>query len=237
MGEGSEMVNGLAFDRLAAITFDSARVAELAAHTPGDTPVASCPEWNFAALVGHLGEVQRFWAGNVRAASPDSPFEGDRSPPSAGLDRWMSESTELLLEALTDASEDSPCWTWWGEPNTAGAVARHQAQEAAVHRWDAESVSGTPAPLAAELAHDGVGEFLEIMLDDQAELPDGEVDLESIDTRGKWRAGRPGDTSVLLRASASDLVLLLYGRLPPSAVESHGDLALLATLLSGADLL
>jgi uncharacterized protein (TIGR03083 family) len=225
------------FDYLAAIAVDSARVAEVAARTPAATPIASCPEWNLAALVGHLGEAQRFWAENVRAATSQSPWDGDRTPPAAELGRWMSESTELLLAALTDAPADSPCWTWWGEPNTAGAVARHQVQEAAVHRWDAESANGAPSPLAAELAHDGVGEFLEIMLDDDAGLPDGEVVLESIDTGGRWRAGRPGERSVLLRASASDLVLLLYGRLPPSAVESEGDLALLATLLTAADML
>jgi uncharacterized protein (TIGR03083 family) len=148
----------------------------------------------------------------------------------------MSESTELLLAALADAAEDSPCWTWWGEPGTAGAVARHQVQEAAVHRWDAESVVGTPAPLAPAVAHDGVAEFLEIMLDDEAEPPAGEVVFESIDTGGHWRAGRPGDASLLVRASASDLVLMLYGRVPASAVDSRGDLALLATLLGGADM-
>jgi len=230
------MADAPGFDRLAAIASDSGRIAQLAARTPDDTPVPSCPEWDFAALLRHVGEVQRFWAGNLRAATPDSPWEGDRTPPEAGLDRWMSESTELLIGALTDASKDSPCWTWWGDPNTAGAVARHQVQEAAVHRWDAESAVGTPAPLAPELAHDGVGEFLEIMLDAQARRPDGEVILQSIDTNGQWRAGRPGDTSVLVRASASDLVLLLYGRIPPSAVESNGDLALLAGLLGAADM-
>ncbi len=140
------MAEGPTFDRLAAIAADSARVAELAAHTPGDARVTSCPEWDFAALVGHLGEVQRSWAQNVRAASTDAPSGGEHAPPSTGLDRWMAQSTEELLTALADASEDSPCWTWWGEPRTAGAVGRHQVQEAAVHRWDAESVAGTPSP-------------------------------------------------------------------------------------------
>jgi hypothetical protein len=39
----------------------------------------------------------------------------------------------------------------------------------------------------------------------------------------------------VVRASASDLVLLLYGRLPDSAVEVEGDAALLRELLDSAD--
>jgi uncharacterized protein (TIGR03083 family) len=231
------MTDGPTFDRMAAIASESGRIAELAARLPGDTPVRSCPDWDFSALVGHLGEVQRFWAGNVRAASLERPWEGERTPPKTGLDRWLAGGTELLLAALAGASEDAPCWTWWGEPNTAGAVARHQVQEAAVHRWDAETAVGTPAPLSPELAHDGVAEFLDIMVDEQIGRPVGEVVFESIDTGGQWRAGRPGPTSVLLRASASDLVLLLYGRIPPSAVESHGDLAVFTALSGAADML
>jgi hypothetical protein len=81
-----------------------------------------------------------------------------------------------------------------------------------------------------------VAEFLEVMVDDQIGLRVGEVVFESIDTGGQWRVGRTGPTSVVLRASASDLVLVLYGRLPPSAVESQGDLALFRTLLNAADM-
>jgi uncharacterized protein (TIGR03083 family) len=235
-GEALDMADEPTFDRLAAIASESRRIAELAARTPGDTPVSSCPDWDISALVGHLGQTQRFWAGNVRTASLESAWEGDRTPPMTGLDRWLGESTELLLSALAAVPDDSPCWTWWGEPRTAGAVARHQAQEAAVHRWDAETAVGTPAPLAPELAHDGVAEFLEVMVDDQIGLRVGEVVFESIDTGGQWRVGRTGPTSVVLRASASDLVLVLYGRLPPSAVESQGDLALFRTLLNAADM-
>ncbi|MGA2208310.1 MAG: maleylpyruvate isomerase family mycothiol-dependent enzyme [Acidimicrobiales bacterium] len=230
------MADVATFDRLAAIASESARVAELAARTPGDARVPSCPDWDFSALVGHLGEVQRFWAGNVRAASLDGPSEGERTPPATELSRWLAESTGLLLAALAEASPDAPCWTWWGDPSTVAAVARHQVQEAAVHRWDAEKAVGTPSPLAPEIAHDGVAEYLEIMVDEEIGLPVGEVIFESTDTGGRWRAGAPGETSVVLRACASDLVLLLYGRLPLTAVEYHGDLALWTTLLKAADM-
>ena len=47
--------------------------------------------------------------------------------------------------ALREAGPDAPCWAWWPSPHTSGAVGRHQAQEAAVHRWDAEGVGGPRA--------------------------------------------------------------------------------------------
>jgi uncharacterized protein (TIGR03083 family) len=110
-------------------------------------------------------------------------------------------------------------------------------QEAAVHRWDAALAVGSPAPLAAEIADDGVGEFLEIMVGpDAAATLNGEVVLESTDTGGTWRAGRPGESSALVRGSASDLVLFLYGRPPARAVETEGDGELIVALRAAADM-
>lgn len=222
-------------DRLRVIASESGRVAELAGAGPTDRPVPGCPGWDLADLVGHLGEVQRSWAEHVTAAKPDQAWEGDVPPPPPdNLSGWMAASTDALLGALRAAPDDSPCWTWWGEPRTAGAVARHQVQEAAVHRWDAESALGLPAPLQAEVAHDGVAEFLEIMIDDPAGL-DGEITLRSSDTGGEWRVGPAGGRAATLRGTASDLVLLLYKRVPLSAVEVAGDAGLAQDFVVGND--
>jgi hypothetical protein len=120
-------------------------------------------------------------------------------------------------------------------------VGRHQAQEVSVHRWDAEGVTGASAPLHPGLADDGVPEFIEIMVGaDLTSLP-GAVTLTATDTGASWRvagsgAGAGGSSRVSeLRASASDLVLMLYRRLPVPDVAVEGDPVLVAALLSLAD--
>ena len=83
--------------------------------------------------------------------------------PHGDLPEWSAESTRLLLAALGEAGPDAACWTWWplsDAPQTAGAVARHQVQEAGVHAYDAQEAIGKPEPIPAAVAVDGVGEFL-----------------------------------------------------------------------------
>lgn len=92
-----------------------------------------------------------------------------------------------------------------------------------MHRWDAQSCIGTPEPIDAEVANDGVAEFLSIMLGTrEAELPQS-VELIAVDTGSSWVVG-PTETKpqATVRASASDMVLLLYRRLPLSAAEIAG---------------
>jgi uncharacterized protein (TIGR03083 family) len=228
-------------DRTAAIRRDSARMAELAVSADLDARVPCCPDWDLRQLVTHLGEVQHFWAGCLRTRRADAPWSGRAPRPGndAGLGPWMGAATDELLAALDEVGDDSPCWTWWGVPATAGAVGRHQIQEAAVHRWDAESAVGPAAPLDAAVAHDGVGEFLEVMLSPGTaalrgaappELP-GAVTLVSGDTDGRWTAGAGPGPVATVRAGASDLVLLLYGRVALSAVDVDGDRATVDALL------
>ncbi len=222
---------------LQAIRADSTRFSEALSGVDLEVPVPSCPGWSVRALVEHLGGVQRFWADTVRAADPGQPTRVEHVPPRRpdDLAEWMRASTELLLGALADSTDDAPCWTWWGEPRTSGAVARHQVQESAVHRWDAQSAVGTPAPIEATVADDGVGEFLEIFVGPAASTLLGSVSLVAEDTGGEWIVGDQRGTRTVVRASASDLVLLLYGRLLHDSVTVEGDPGLLRDLLDSAD--
>ena len=90
-------------------------------------------------------------------------------------------------------------------------------------------------------------EFIEIMVGaDLASLP-GAVTLTATDTGASWRvagtaAGGPGGSGRSgagrvseLRATASDLVLMLYRRLPVPDDAIVGDPILVAALLSLAD--
>jgi uncharacterized protein (TIGR03083 family) len=227
------------FDTLEAIRGDSSRFTLAVEGNDLSAPVPSCPGWSVRDLIEHLGEVQRFWADNVRAGDAGEPSRYDHPIPGSDdeLVRWMRASTEELLGALGDSSEGAPCWTWWNAPRTCGAVARHQVQEAAVHRWDAEAAVGDASPIDAAAADDGVAEFLEIMLGSTASTMPGSVSLVADDTGGEWIVGDQRGPHTVVRASASDLVLLLYGRLPQSAdgIKIEGDANLLGELLGSAD--
>jgi len=165
-------------------------------------------------------------------------------PPDTDLLAWLGWCTYSLLSALRDAGPDSPCWAWWGDPTpqTAGSVARHQAQEAAVHRWDAERAVGAPAPLPPALATDGVPEFIEVMVGPDVVALRGPVTLHAVDTGASWKVGpdASGDGAASARtaelhATASDLVLMLYRRLAVPDADVDGDPMLVASLLSLAD--
>ncbi len=212
-----------------------------------DARVPSTPEWTLRDLAHHLGEVQRSWGENVRATDPAGPWEGEVTMPADDfLVGWLRECTASLCDAVEEAGPDSPCWTWWGAPATSGAVARHQVQEVAVHCWDAEAVMTSPEPLRQDVAHDGVAEFIQIVLGSGADALPGVVTLRATDTGGSWQvaghggaggadAGVRGRRSAEVKGTASDLVLMLYRRIPVADCIVEGDPLLVAALLSLAD--
>ncbi len=196
-----------------------------------DTQVPCCPDWKLRDLVRHLGRVQEFWTMVVRAGVDERPAgfdESDRAPTGAEeLATWMRMATRGLLDALRDAPLDAVAWTWWKEPRTAGAIGRHQVQEAAVHRWDAQSLFGDPDPLPADIAADGVDEFLGIA----RQLRDPAPILFTATESGRTFA-MAGAPAVSVVAPSADLVLLLYGRIGPDDVQVDGDRAVLDAFLT-----
>jgi uncharacterized protein (TIGR03083 family) len=196
-----------------------------------DHRVPGCPDWTLRQLVWHLGEVQRFWAGDVRRGADVEPEfdEGKPGPREADdLAAWMRASTRELIDSLHDISWDTAAWVWWKEPRNVGAIARHQAQEAAVHRWDAQSASNfLAAPLPDALAADGVDEFLDIarQLRDPAPITFVATDA------GRSIPLADGPSRVTVFATAADLVLLLYGRRSLDEVKVEGDRAVVEAFL------
>jgi uncharacterized protein (TIGR03083 family) len=209
--------------------------------------VPTCPEWTVADLVAHLGEVHRFWAATVDAgpaAAPPADSAADdaanapREP--AALLAWSAASTRLLLNALRAAGPDRGCWTWWGtsqSPQTSGAVARHQVQEATVHAYDAQRTVGAVQPLPTEAALDGVDEFLTTCVAGTDPWPHeaATVDFHAAEG-GSWRLRLSADgarasrepapgaaPAASARGAASDLVLVLYDRIPIDSLDVVGD--------------
>src|ERR1700752_3943365 len=157
-------------DMLDLIEDRSKALRSAAAEAGFDAQVPGCPDWKVADLIAHIGEVQLFWSAAVgagEAANPPGPdLVGDTSP-QGDLLAWSADATDRLVLELRNAGPDRMCWTWWevsGAPMTAGAVARHQVQEAAVHAFDAQQAAGKPQPLPSAVAADGVGEYLTVEL-------------------------------------------------------------------------
>ncbi len=198
------------------IARSSARMAELITAENSDAKVPSCPEWNLFDLVSHIGEVQGFWANCIREANAGAPWPGEIKKPDSPQESgtWLRTQTRLLIDAIESTPDASPCWTWWGYPLTALAVARHQVQEAEVHRWDAELAVATPAPIPVEIAIDGIPEFLHVHRDSIRKLKLPHIHLSATDSTAHWHVNEGEADAVAISGNASDLVLFLFGRCP-----------------------
>ncbi len=243
-----------AFEDLLALVQD--RSAALRSSVEGspdlDARVPSCPDWSLRDLVEHLAQVHRFWAAAVAAGPSEKPptvAPADDTQP-AGLLARSAAATQELLASLRAAGPAAGCWTWWGDsgvPMTSGAVARHQVQEAAVHAFDAQLATGTPQPVPAVAALDGLAEFISVSYGTVGPWPhepariglhaaEGESWLINLTTSGSHVLDGHHETAADLYGSASDLLLALHGRLPLSSLRSEGDRATLENLMRWPDL-
>ena len=208
-----------------ALLLNGQAFAAAAAHDLRAT-VHACPEWDVNDLLWHLAEVHWFWGEVVERRATEVAFELAR-PPDADLPELYDRTFDRLLRVLDDAPDDTPVWTWANEKNV-GWVRRRMAQETVVHRWDAEAATGTPAPIDPEMAEDGIDEFLTFFVEPE-EGPG--VAIEVMESGGRYTLG----AGATMRGSASDLLLVLWRRIPPAAVEVD-DPATLDRFLSRLDL-
>jgi uncharacterized protein (TIGR03083 family) len=231
------------FDPFRRIEADTLALADAAeGHLTAAVP--SCPGWSVADLVWHLLEVQHFWGEIVtgRVQDPATVPEAVR-PAEARLIPELRAGVARLVTTLRGAEPTEPVYSWAARRD-AGFVVRHQVQEAAVHRWDAEHAIGRESSLDAAAATDAVEEFLEISTPfraDGAAAVGGRLELVAVDTGIRWVAGEDGhgtarwerlaagahpaaqEADAVLRASASDLLLYLYRRRSAGALEVTGD--------------
>jgi uncharacterized protein (TIGR03083 family) len=225
-------------------------LALVAAAPDLDGPVPTCPGWTVFDLVEHVGQGRGRWAAIVAAGPSDErpagtmPADARPAPRDRdALQAWLADSVEALDAALREAGPDRGCWAWWGDsqsPLTAGAVARHQLQEVAVHTYDAQLALGAPQPLPDEAAVDGVEEFLSTCNATTYPWPHEPATLDYVSTEGPaWRLALSADgasfvplpdggaaedaATTTARGSASQIVLSMYGRIPVRALEIDGD--------------
>lgn len=232
-----------------AVRRETRALASIVAASP-ESAVPSCPGWSVTDLGEHLAGVQRFWADLVEHGRTDrDDVKPATRPDGTPLAAWLLEGGTILADLLAAADPSAPVWTW-SDDKTAGFVQRRQAQEAAVHRWDGEAAAGRPNPIEPALAADGLDEFFEVMLPSGQDPPltgDGEtIAVLPTDAGDPWRATfRPGgvtvergqsDADCVLTGKASDLLLVLWRRLPEETISVEGNVGRLIRLMSKLDL-
>lgn len=219
---------------LDAIRTEGGRVSAVLAMDTSEREVPSCPGWDVEKLVGHLGRVHRWVTAMVRARSAerlDFPARPDRVDA-----QWFDEGVTELVAALEEAGPEVAMWTFPGGGGTARFWFRRQAEETAVHRWDAQLAVGVPEPIETEVALTGIDELLDVFFAARQVDLGGSVHFHATDSpHGEWVVANDADGGLIvghghekgdvaLRATASDLLLWLWGRpVPEAGLEVFGD--------------
>lgn len=202
-------------------------------------------DWVLADLIGHLGTIQHYVANTL--IKRDGP--GDRPPPPddrAQWADWFADGSARLEAELARAADDEPVWNWSvRSPDVAAFWVRRMAQEAAVHRYDAElAATGTAEAIDPVMAKDGLDEYFDMFLsrvEDRAPIRIGNLAVQlrtledDIDAQGNWMVrcgdGPPVVTrehakgDVALQGPANALLLAVWGRVEPDemGLELQGD--------------
>lgn len=216
-----------------------------------DAAIPAVEDWTVGEVVAHVGQGAQ-WAVHLVRDGMDATEALLALPPDPdtaelgeeGLLAWFDARTDELCTALEAAGPDSPCWTFSGE-GPARAWWRRRAQETAIHRWDVAGAAGAASPIDRDLALDGIDEVFELFvprLGDRLAGDGRSLHLHATDDglpdgAGEWtivftaegptceRGHAKGDAAA--RGSASDLLLLLWNRVPPSRLEVFGDATVL----------
>jgi uncharacterized protein (TIGR03083 family) len=230
---------------LDAIDLESSRflVAVSSGTASLETPVASCPGWDMAQLVNHLGVVYSRIAlvvSSRRAKAPDRS-QLPTAPDGEALIGWFAEQRTAMLNALEAADEETRVWNFIADtPGPVSFWGRRSTHETLIHRVDAELAQDLePAPAMPEVAADTVSEFFELFFPRiepklvEAGLVDS-LHLHASDVPGaEWtiEAG-PGRTTsdlehekagVALSGTAFELACWTWGRLPTGRLDVVGD--------------
>ncbi|MBF8187862.1 maleylpyruvate isomerase family mycothiol-dependent enzyme [Nonomuraea sp. K274] len=236
----------------ARIQTETARLAALAEDLT--VPVPTCPGWTIAELITHVGRLHR-WAVHVLRGQvqeriwprqvPSGLAEGE-----SGDAAWLTAGAAELLETLRVTDPELAVWTW-GPDKRASWWSRRMFFELVVHRVVAELALGIDPVIPAEVAIDGVEEYLHNLsyaawvTRPLAELgvEGATIHLHANDGPGEWTITQgPGGKiewaaghakgDVAAQGSAEDLLLMLYGRRSPAALTVHGDGDLLGRWLT-----
>ena len=214
--------------------------------------VPTCPDWNVSQLLRHVDGGHR-WAAEIvatRAAQPPPDVElrdlsgyADEDP--TVLAASLTEGADRLAAALRSAGPDAQMWC---PVDGGGAVfyARRFTHETAIHRADAALALGTDFVIDADVAVDGIDEWLELgCLPFHFEVhpwmrellgPGRTIGLHATDSDTDWVLDFTGDAITWRRAdepaaadvhaTVTDLLLMMYRRRPVTGLRVTGDAGL-----------
>jgi uncharacterized protein (TIGR03083 family) len=210
---------------------DIEAVASAVETGPADAPIAGCPGWNLVDLGQHLGFIHRWARHAVLTGTPLREELPDPAPsePSA-LAAWLRSGGDDLLAALRAIDPDAPTWHPFPVPRVAAVWPRRQAQEASVHRWDAQHAIGMDATIDADHAADGIDEYFGVMLRRLVQrarlvVPPSVFAAECTDTGDRWvvhgvdediEPATGLEPQATVRGPAQWVLLRLWGRPVPS---------------------
>lgn len=225
-------------DYAAALVAQNHLFSELVRDADPATPVPTCPGWSITQLLRHVGRGDR-WAATivrerVREYLDPRTVPGGKPPDDPdGMARWLRDSPRQLLEAVDEIGPDVASWTFLG-PRPSAWWIRRRLHEATVHRADAALALGVEFELSAELAADGLSEWLDLVTARSGQgrpaplAPGASLHLHATDEglgeSGEWFLRAEGSGlvwehghskgSVAVRGRAVDLLLGTLRRLP-----------------------
>ena len=211
------------------------------------------PGWTVTDLLQHcvrgdaLGAHDRRagQGGEHRAVAPRRARRVVQGEAPSGVPRG---ARALVDDARVGRPRHARCGPSRRRNRTASFWQRRRSQETSIHRYDAELAAGTPSPLDAALAVDGIDEFLTVFLprlaDNFGDVGDGTVHLHCTDVDGEWLVarrrrrghGRPREHAkgdVAARGQRVRPLAVPLGRVPADALEVFGDADLLARFRAG----
>ena len=177
-------------------------------------------------VLDEVGKARAGWAADEEFAQ------------SPRLIEWLRSAADDVEAVLREVDPAQPVWTLGLPHQTAGFWHRRMAQETVVHRWDAESAHGAARPIDPALAADGIDETMTALLQRRRRQSQvqgqGETYLfRATDTGNVWRVRFDGDaievrrdaapTDLTLSGPASDVLLVLWQRLPRERIQIDGD--------------
>ncbi len=139
------------------------RTVELAGRIAADQPIATCPDWDAAALFLHLGTIHR-WVTTILEQLPQERISRRGIEVNAPADgewaAWLAVGAEGLSEVAAATDPDEPVWTW-GADHHARWWNRRMLHETAVHNADLALALGEGFEIDPLVAADGVCELLD----------------------------------------------------------------------------
>jgi uncharacterized protein (TIGR03083 family) len=210
-----------------------------------DATVPTCPEWTLRELAHHVGRVHHWASANIEAARP-SPLTDDEEraawgemPGDADLAPWYLRARDRVVAALLAAPSDLVAFTFLPDaPAPRLFWARRQAHELAIHRVDAQLVTGTADPVPVPFAVDGIDELLlgfysrprsRVRSGTPRTLrvgTDAASWLVSIGLEGSRAQRGDGPADCVVEGPAVDLYYALWNRLPLRDLHTGGDAAI-----------